>query len=149
MPRFRVLDKADFVKTTAVYLMLFVSVAIVCFSAVMVIAYTRCMTIALTNRQVYEDLRRLGAPGKYLYLSVRGQVKRVFFVPIFTGTLIIYVFYLMIMYFNGSPAGITGDEAAGLLASIGVIAGVSVLLYGIYRLTLGKVCSSLNVKRRT
>ncbi len=149
MPQFRVLDKADFVKTTAVYLMLFVFVAIVCFSAVMVIAYTRCMTIALTNRQVYEDLRRLGAPGKYLYRSVRGQVKRVFFVPIFTGTLIIYVFYLMIMYFNGSPAGITGDEAAGLLASIGVIAGVSALLYGIYRLTLGKVCSSLSVKRRT
>ncbi len=149
MPQFRVLDKADFVKTVAVYLMLFVFVAIVCFSAVMVIAYTRCMTIALTNRQVYEDLRRLGAPGKYLYRSVRGQVKRVFFTPIFTGTLIIYVFYVMIMYFNGSPAGITADELAGLLASLGVIAGVSALLYGVYRLTLRKVCASLSVKRRT
>lgn len=148
MPQFRVLDKADFVKTTAVFLMLFIFIAIVCFAAVIVIAYTRCMTIALTNRQVYEDLRRLGAPGRYLYRSVRGQVKRVFFVPILTGTLIIYAFYTLIMYANGSPAGITASEAAGLLASLGVIGAVSLLLYGVYRLTLRNVCASLGVKRR-
>ena len=63
MPRFRVLDKADFVRTTAVFLMLFVFIAVLCLSAVIVIACTRCMTIAQSSRQVYSDLRRLGAPG--------------------------------------------------------------------------------------
>ena len=63
MPQFRVLDKADFVTTTAVFLMLFVFIAIVCFAAVVVIAFTRSMTIALTNRQVYDDLRHLARRG--------------------------------------------------------------------------------------
>ena len=117
MPQFRVMDKADFVKTMAVFLILFVFVAVVCFSAVFVIAYTRCMTIALTNRKVYDDLRHLGASNAYLRRSVRGQVKRVFLVPALAGTSLIYAFYVMIMYFNGSPAGITPSEAAGLLAA--------------------------------
>ncbi len=81
MPQFRVLDQTEFIRTMAVFLMLFIFVAIVCFAAVIVIAYTRCMTIALTNRQVYEDLRHLGASRAYLQDLVRGQVSRVFFVP--------------------------------------------------------------------
>ncbi|MEY8260555.1 ABC transporter permease [Oscillospiraceae bacterium 50-60] len=146
MPQFRVMDKADFVKTAAVFIMLFVFVAVVCFSAVFVIAYTRCMTIALTNRKVYDDLRHLGASNVYLRRSVRGQIKRVFLVPALAGTGLIYAFYVMIMYFNGSPAGITPSEAAGLLASFGVIAGVSALMYGVYRLTLAQVCRALGIR---
>nr|WP_325232271.1 ABC transporter permease [uncultured Oscillibacter sp.] len=147
MPQFRVMDKADFVKTMAVFLILFVFVAVVCFSAVFVIAYTRCMTIALTNRKVYDDLRHLGASNAYLRRSVRGQVKRVFLVPALTGTALIYAFYVMIMYFNGSPLGITSSETAGLLVALVVIAAVSALMYGVYRLTLAQVCRALDIRR--
>lgn len=149
MPQFRVMDKADFVKTMAVFLILFVFVAVVCFAAVFVIAYTRCMTIALTNRKVYDDLRHLGASNAYLRRSVRGQVKRVFLVPALTGTGLIYAFYVMIMYFNGSPLGITSSEAAGLLMALAVIAAVSALMYGVYRLTLAQVCRALDIHRRS
>ena len=62
MPQFRVLDQNDFVTTMAVFLMLFIFIALICFAAVIVIAFTRCMTIALTNARVYDDLRHLGAP---------------------------------------------------------------------------------------
>lgn len=140
MPQFRVLDQTDFVKTMAVYLMLFVFIAIVCFAAVFVIAFTRCMTLAFTNAEVYENLRRLGASRAYLCQSVRGQVRRVFCTPALVGTSLIYAFYAMILYFNGDPAGITAGEGAGLAACLGVIAGVSLLLYGVYRLTLRKAC---------
>ena len=149
MPQFRILDKMDFVKTMAVFLILFVFIAVVCFAAVFVIAYTRCMTIALTNRKVYDDLRHLGASNDYLRRSVRGQVKRVFLVPALAGTGLIYGFYVMIMYFNGSPAGITYSEAAGLLAVLAVIAAVSALMYGVYRLTLAQVCRALDIHRRS
>lgn len=148
MPQFRVLDKADFVKTMAVFLTLFIFIALICFSAVIVIAYTRCMTIALTSRRVYDDLRHLGAPNAYLYRSIRSQIKRVFWVPAVTGTALIYAFYALIMYFNGDPPAITAGEAAGMLACLGVIAAVSALLYGVYRLTLGKVCAALDIRRR-
>lgn len=147
MPAFRVLDKADFVKTVAVFLMLFIFIAIICFAAVIVISFTRCMTIALSNARVYDDLRHLGAPNAYLYRSVRGQVKRVFLVPIAVGTSLIYGFYLLIMYFNGDPLGITSGEMAGLLTCLGVVAAISVLLYGVYRVTLRKVCAVLALHR--
>ncbi len=146
MPEFRILDRMDFVKTSAVFLILFVFVAVVCFAAVFVIAYTRCMTIALTNRKVYDDLRHLGASNAYLRRSVRGQVKRVFLVPALAGTGLIYAFYVMIMYFNGSPLGITPSEAAGLLAALAVIAAVSALMYAVYRLTLAQVCRALDIR---
>ena len=110
------------------------------------IAYTRCLTIALTNRKVYDDLRHLGASNAYLRRSVRGQVKRVFLTPALVGTGLIYAFYVMIMYFNGSPPGFTYSEAAGLLVVLLVIAAVSALMYGVYRLTLARVCRALEIR---
>ncbi len=145
MPQFRVLDKNDFVTTMAVFLMLFIFIALICFAAVIVIAYTRCMTIALTNRQVYDDLRHLGAPGAYLYRSVRGQVSKVFLVPCVVGTGLIYAFYAMIMYFNGDPVGFTTGEIAGMGTCLLVISAVSALLYGVYRLTMRRVCRVLSI----
>ena len=144
MPQFRVLGKADFVKTTAVFLILFIFIAVVCFAAVFIIAYTRCMTIALTNRQVYEDMRKLGAPNAYLFRSVRGQVSRVFLVPALVGTSLIYAFYTMIMFFNDNR--LTAQELAGMAMCLLVVAGISALFYLFYRLTLHKVCQSLNVR---
>ncbi len=147
MPQFRVLDQTEFLRTMAVFILLFVFVAIVCFAAVIIIAYTRCMTIALTNRKVYDDLRHLGAPRKYLYQSVRGQVKRVFLTPTLVGTILIYAFYILIMLFNGDSVEISLPEAVGLLASLGLIAAVSLLLYGVYRMSLKRVCDALDVQR--
>lgn len=146
MPQFRVLGKADFVKTTAVFLILFIFIAVVCFAAVFIIAYTRCMTIALTNRQVYEDMRKLGAPNAYLYRSVRGQVSRVFLVPAIVGTGLIYAFYTMIMFFNDNR--LTIQELAGMAMCLLVVAGISALFYLFYRMTLRQVCQSLQVRPR-
>lgn len=141
MPQFKILDETELVKTMAVFLMLFIFIAIVCFAAVIVISFTRCMTIGVTNARVYDDLRHLGAPRSYLYRSVKGQVSRVFRVPILVGTILIYAFYTLIMYSNGEPMGITPSEASGMITCLGVIAVVSLLLYLVYRLTLKKVCS--------
>ena len=144
IPQFRVLDKADFVRTMAVFLILFIFIAVICFAAVIVIAFTRCMTIALTNRQVYEDMRKLGAPNAYLYAAIRGQVCSVFLVPALTGTGLIYGFYAMILYFNDDR--LTLNELAGMGVCLALVAAVSALLYGVYRFTLRSVCRSLRVR---
>lgn len=83
MPQFRILDQADFTTNMAVFLLLFIFVAILCFAAVGVILFTRSMTLAITNAWVYEDLRKLGASGAYLRQTARGQISRVFKAPIF------------------------------------------------------------------
>ncbi len=144
MPQFRVLDKADFGKTMAVFLTLFIFIALICFAAVVVIAFTRCMTIALTNRRVYDDLRRLGAPNAYLYQSVRAQIKRVFLTPAVTGTALIFAFYAMILYFNDNR--LVKTEMAGMAVCLGLIAAVSALLYGVYRGTRKRVCVALGIR---
>ncbi|MBM6926701.1 FtsX-like permease family protein [Pseudoflavonifractor phocaeensis] len=143
MPQFRVLDQNDFVTTMAVFLMLFIFIALICFAAVIVIAFTRCMTIALTNRRVYDDLRHLGAPNAYLFRSVKGQVSRVFLVPAIVGTAIISAFYVMIMYFNDSR--FTPGEIAGMGTCAAVIVLLSLVLYGVYQFTRKSVCRSLGI----
>ena len=143
MPQFRVLDQNDFVTTMAVFLMLFIFIALICFAAVIVIAFTRCMTIALTNRRVYDDLRHLGAPTAYLFRSVKGQVSKVFVVPSIVGTAVISAFYLMIMYFNDNR--FTPGEVAGMGTCVAVIAALSLVLYAVYRFTRKSVCRSLAI----
>ena len=145
MPQFRILDQNDFVTTMAVFLMLFIFIAIVCFAAVIVIAFTRCMTIALVNARVYDDLRHLGAPNAYLFRSVRGQISRVFLVPAIVGTGLIWAFYMMIMYFNSDPYGFTSAELAGITSCAAMVAGVSVLLYVVYCITRRSVCRALHI----
>ena len=143
MPQFRILDQNDFVTTMAVFLMLFIFIAIICFAAVIVIAFTRCMTIAITNAKVYDDLWHLGAPKAYLFRSVKGQVSRVFLVPAITGTAIISAFYIMIMFFNDNR--FTPGELAGMGACAVVIVVLSLVFYGVYRFTRRSVCRSLGI----
>ena len=146
MPQFRVLDQNDFVTTMAVFLVLFIFISLICFAAVIVIAFTRCMTIALTNARVYDDLRHLGAPNAYLFRSVKGQVSKVFLVPAIVGTAVISAFYLMIMYFNDNR--FTPGEFAGMAACAAVIAALSAVLYGVYRVTRRSVCRALGIQDR-
>ena len=143
MPQFRVLDQNDFVTTMAVFLMLFIFIALICFAAVIVIAFTRCMTIALTNARVYNDLRHLGAPNAYLFRSVKGQVSRVFLVPTIVGTAVISAFYVMIMYFNDNR--FTPGELAGMGTCAVVMIALSLVLYSVYRFTRRSVCRSLGI----
>lgn len=147
MPQFRVLDKADFTKTMAVYLMLFVFIAILCFAAVCIILFTRCISIILSNARVYEDLRRLGASRRYLYAAMKNQISRVFFVPCLTGTFIISAFYLMILWSNDgflSSAELAGIGVCGVLILL-----VSALIWGIYRITLKKSAAALRLQKET
>lgn len=144
MPKFSILDKADFVKTTAVFMLTFVFIAIICFAAVFVIAYTRCLSVAMTNQKVYDDLRHLGAPKAYLLHSARSQVRRVFATPALLGTVGIYCFYSMIMFFNDNR--FTQTELLGLAACGGVVAAISLLLWLFYRLTVKKVYKVLQLE---
>ena len=143
MPQFRVLDQNEFIRTMAVFLMLFVFIALVCFAAVIIIAYTRCLTIALSNAQLYDDLRHLGASRAYLFRTVREQVSRVFVTPCVVGTGMICALYSMILYLNDGR--FTAQELAGMGVCAGVVLAGSLILYGVYRASRSKVCKLLGI----
>lgn len=144
LPLFRIVEQKDLLVKESVYLMLFVFMAMICMAAVIVIAHTRCLTIATANRQVYEDLRRLGAKRDYLYRSVKGQVSKVFFVPISIGTVGILGFFALLLFLND------GTLDAGELLALGINVGLalvtSLALWGVYRMTLQKVSRMLGVE---
>lgn len=143
MPQFRVLDKADFVRTLAVFLILFVFICVICFAAAAVIGFTRSLTIALENRRVYGDLRRLGASRAWMRRSAQSQVRRVFTVPAAAGIGLIYIFHSMIMFFNDGR--LSTGELAGLGSCILLIAAVAAALWGVYRLAVRSVFKALDL----
>lgn len=143
-PQFRIWDQQNFILRQGVFLMLFVFIAVICMAAVIVIAYTRCLTIAAANRQVFEDLRHLGAKRDYLYRAVRGQVSRVFFVPALIGAIGIFGLFLLLLYANSG--GYDAGEQLAILVNACLLALMSLLLWCIYRITLNKVSRILACK---
>ena len=49
------------------------------------------------------------------------------------------------LYFNGDPYGFTSAELAGITSCAAMVAGVSVLLYAVYRITRRSVCRALHI----
>lgn len=59
-PYFRIMEQNNLFMNMAILFLTFLFMAIVCYTAVLIISYTRSLTVAFSNRQVYEDLTRLG-----------------------------------------------------------------------------------------
>lgn len=141
--KFRIMEQQEMLKTMAVYFMLFIFIALICFAAVLVIAYTRCITVALYNRQMYDDLKHLGAGHGYLYSCVRSQIVKVFQTPTIVGTLAILILYIVIMY--GNSGRFETSELAGIRNCLILIAFMTGGIWGFYRWVLKKVCRMLDI----
>ncbi|MGI6008109.1 MAG: FtsX-like permease family protein [Ruminococcus sp.] len=142
MPKFRILDQQDFFNTFAVFLMMFLFIAIICTMSAMIIGYTRCITISINNRCVFDNLKRLGASPDFLLREIKGQASKVFFVPAAVGLSVMYLLYSMIMFANDGK--ITVSEIYGLLGCFGILIGFSLIIWIVYRVTLKKMLLLLN-----
>ncbi|MDE7286699.1 MAG: hypothetical protein K2N55_07655 [Lachnospiraceae bacterium] len=143
MPKIRILDKADFINTFSVYLMMFLFIAIICSLAAMIISYTRCMTIALNNRYVFDDLKRLGASPDFLMKEIKGQAGPVFRIPSIVGMCAMYLLYALLMI--GNDGKLTGGEVGGLGVCFLILGGLAFVYYQVYRQTLRSMCTQLGV----
>ena len=147
MPQFRELEIKDFVRSLAVFLMIFLFIAIICMAAAVLIAYTRCLTIAINNKQVFDDLARLGAGPKYLFRAVKEQIGKIYLVPTATGFTLMYILYLMIMYAN--DGGFSRNELVGVSVCLGVVFLLCAIVYAGYRFTRKKVLGILGISTKT
>lgn len=145
MPQFRILDQTDYLRTFAVFLMMFIFIAIVCIMSSLIICYTRCVTIASNNRYVFDDLKRLGASPAFLKKEVRNQSSKVFSVPSLVGMGIMYLLYCMIMYAN--DGALTSTEIAGLGVCLFLVGLLGLLVWTVYRATLKKMLVTLGISR--
>lgn len=144
MPSFRILDQNDFLRSFAVFLMMFLFIAIVCLLSALIISYTRCMTITLNNRYVFEDLKRLGASPSFLGKEVQSQAGKVFKIPAVVGMGLMYLLYTMIMYANDDK--FTFDEFAGLLVCLGVLLLIGAIIFAVYKVAVKRMKAQLKIK---
>lgn len=143
MPKNMILDKTDFLRNYAVFLMIFLFISIICILAALVISYTRCMTITLNNRYVFDDLRKLGASPRFLKKEVRNQASNVFVVPSAIGMSIMYLLYTMIMFANDGK--LTSGEVIGLGVCLVILFLFAGILYLVYRYTVRQMCKQLDI----
>ncbi len=143
MPKIRILDQTDYLRTFSVFLMMFLFIAIICSLAAMIISYTRCMTIALNNRYVFEDLKRLGASPTFLKKEIKGQAGPVFKVPTLVGMTAMYLLYALLMFANDGM--LTGSEIGGMAVCLLILILLAGIYYLIYRYTVKSMCRQLEV----
>lgn len=143
MPKIRILDQNDFLKTFAVYLMMFLFISIICTLAALIISYTRCMTITLNNRYVFDDLRRLGASPAFLRREVRSQAGSVFRIPVLVGMGAMYFLYVLIML--GNDGKLVLSELAGLAVCLCILLGMAAVYGVVYCYTVRRMYRALSL----
>lgn len=144
MPSFKMLDSTDFVRTTAVYLMLFLFITIICVMAALIICYTRSISIVLNNRYVFEDLKRLGASPAFLTKEVKAQARKIFFTPSIIGMVAMYLFFSMILYANDGTISYT--EIASLLVCLALLFVLFLIIWIVYNTTIRKMKQMLGIE---
>ena len=143
-PYFRVMEQNDFFMNMAILFMTFLFMAIVCYTAALIISYTRSLTVALSNRQVYEDLIRLGAGNEFRFRSVRQQLSKIYSLPTILGMTAITLFFLMILFANDGRISLSEGIGLGVCLVIMLILGAVIFLF--YRRTLKTVCRMLGIR---
>lgn len=142
-PVMKVMVENSFFQTTAVFFLVFIYVAIICLAAVGVISYTRSITIGLTNQQLFEDLKRLGANNHYIRKCVTSQLNKLFVIPTAVAAILMYAFTLLM--FSMNDGALTSNELSALMMDT-VLLGVIVLYQVIiYLVSFRKIKGILNI----
>lgn len=120
----------------AARLLTFSYIFIICIAAAGVIGYTRSQSVGLTNRQVFEDIRRLGADRQYRRTLMRRQLRKVFVLPTILGTGVCLLYEVLILWNNDGQ--ISAGEIRSLLIIALIAAAAAVYQFTIYRLSVRK-----------
>ena len=120
----------------AARLLTFSYIFIICIAAVGVIGYTRSQSVGLTNQQVFEDIRRLGADRQYRRALMRRQLRKVFVLPTILAAGLCLLYELLMRWNNDGQ--ISAGEIKSMLIITVIAAVIAVYQYAVYRLSVRK-----------
>lgn len=120
----------------AARLLTFSYIFIICIAAVGVIGYTRSQSVGLTNQQVFEDIRRLGADRQYRRALMRRQLRKVFVLPTILGAGLCLLYELLMRWNNDGQ--ISAGEIKSMLIITVIATVIAVYQYAVYRLSVRK-----------
>ena len=130
-PFSKILMEADAMEMVAVFVVFSIYISVIALAAAGIMSYIRSITIAIDNRQLFEDLGKLGANDVYKERVIRVQLRKIFAYPTASGCVIVGVFTLFLTWFNDMNLDVF--EMQMLLMEAALMAVVSVVLYGVYR----------------
>ena len=84
----------------AVYVLLSIYVSVISLAAAGIMSYVRSVTIAMDNRQLFEDLKKLGADDAYEERVIRVQLQKIFAWPVAAGCIAAAKSYVSISSFT-------------------------------------------------
>ena len=114
----------------AIRLMLFIYVAVICVAAVGIIGYSRSQSVANSNRQIFEDLKRLGANWEYRRWLLKKQIAKVYVLPTILGVGVTIIYIVIILFTNDGVLKHEEITVALYGAALGgLIAGFQYLMY--------------------
>ena len=142
-PVFKVLTKGEVMQMIAVFVLLSAYIAIIALAAIGVMTYVRSITIAVDNRQLFEDMKKLGASRDYETRVVKVQLRKIFLYPGIGGCGISLVFTILMLFFNDMRLEM---EEVRLIGIESIMIGASaIFLYVLYRISFGKMRSMLDL----
>lgn len=136
-PNIKIIMKQNFLRDMAVYFLLFVYVAIICLAAVGIIGYTRSITIGINNKQLFDDLTKLGANKRYIRKTINSQLTKIFVFPMVIGGIVVMLYTLLIFW--GNDRVLTPEEWKSYVIDAGLVVVVSLYIYIVYRASLKKL----------
>ena len=124
-------------------LLMFSYIFIICIAAVGVIGYTRSQSVGLTNLQIFEDIRRLGANRHYRMVLMRRQLRKVFVLPTILGAGLCLLYQMLMLWNNDRQINSAEIKSLLIIAAIAAVTGIH--QYAVYRLSAGKTRKLLKI----
>ncbi len=146
-PFSKVLMQAGAMELVAVFVLLSLYIAVISLAAAGIMSYVRSVTIAMDNRQLFEDLKKLGADNAYEESVMKVQLRKIFVYPVAAGCMVTGIFSLFLTWFNDMNLQIF--EVKMLLMELFLMALIAGILYGVYRLAYRRTKQIVGIAPRT
>lgn len=117
--------------------MLFIYVSAICMTAAGIIGYTRSQSVGDKSRQIFEDIKRLGADEAYRFWLLKKQIQKVYVLPTALGVGLTVVFTIVILINNDGVLKSGEVMVAAITAAIGLV--IVLFQYVMYRKSLRTV----------
>ena len=136
-PFSKVFLQANAMEMVAVFVLLSIYISVISLTAAGIMSYIRSITIAMDNRQLFEDLRRLGTDDAYEEKVIKVQLRKIFAYPVAVGCTVVGLFSLFLTYFNDMR--LQAFEVNMLLLEVLLMIFIAGVLYVVYRIAYGKM----------
>lgn len=136
-PFSKIFLQANAMEMVAVFVLLSIYIFVISLTAAGIMSYIRSITIAMDNRQLFEDLRRLGTDDAYEEKMIKVQLRKIFAYPVAAGCTVVGLFSLFLTYFNDMR--LQAFEVNMLLLEVLLMIFIAGVLYVVYRIAYGKM----------